>query len=316
MRPAIPLHPVTPRVTRSIARRGASDLLVIGVLVVGVASVGGLIVGAWNLMLGAQQFHLRDASLDGLPEVEGPVIGTEQAIRGRAIFFATCSTCHGATGRGVEGLGKDLVASAYCRGLGDDDLVAFIRAGRTAEDPKNTTRVAMPPSGGNPALSDGQVRDAVAYVRALQNRTRMPLLPPATSEHLMEVMLAMAPAPTPTTPGSATAAGASKYVDDEFETEDVAMGARLYAMSCVSCHGADGKGLPKLGKDLRDSAFVMGLDDDELITFLAKGRPTSDPLNTTKVDMPPRGGNPALNEDRLFQVVAYLRWLHKHPGEV
>jgi disulfide bond formation protein DsbB len=71
-----------------------------------------------------------------------------------------------------------------------------------------------------------------------------------------------------------------------------------------------------LGKDLRDSAFVMGLDDDELITFLAKGRPTSDPLNTTKVDMPPRGGNPALNEDRLFQVVAYLRWLHKHPGEV
>lgn len=248
------------------------------------------------------------------------MIAEDQAIRGRAIFLSTCSSCHGATGRGVTGLGKDLVASAYCRGLSDTDLLQFIKVGRAADDPKNTTKVAMPASGGNPALTDAQLSDAIAYVRALQNRDRMPLLPPATAEHVMETMMAMMPAPAPAATGADGSAegsgGASHYEDDEYETEDVAAGARYYAMSCVSCHGADANGLPSLGKSLRTSEFVKGLDDDALIEFLTKGRSTSDPLNTTKVDMPPRGGNPALNDDRLFQVVAYLRWLPKHPGEI
>ncbi len=285
-----------------------------------IASVGasGLVVGAWKLMHSAQAYHLRDASLDGLPAVDGPMVEVAQAERGRALFLTSCSSCHAATGRGVTGLGKDLVASAFCRGLGDAALLAFVRAGRAADDPKNTTKVAMPPSGGNPALTDAQVADTIAYLRCLQNRARMPVLVPATSEHIMEVMFAMMPAAPAAVAGTAsgsTAGGASRYEDDEYETADIEMGAKLYVMSCISCHGPDANGLPKLGKTLRASAFVDQLDDDQLIEFVMKGRSTSDPLNTTKVDMPPRGGNPALNEDRLFQVVAYLRWLHKHPGE-
>ncbi len=323
MRESLATNLNRPRNTRHFARRGVSDSIAISILAIAVIGVSGLVFGAWQLMDGAMQYHLRDSSLDGLPSVDGPVIEEGQAIRGRALFFSTCSTCHGATGRGVAGLGKDLVASAFCRGLTDADMAAFVRAGRAADDPRNTTKVAMPPSGGNPSITDSQLQDIVAYVRGLQNRDRMPVLPPATSEHLMEVMMAMMPAMPAAGSGgggaagdASSAGGASQYEDDEYETEDVAMGARYYAMSCVSCHGPDGRGLPKLGKDLRESQFVMGLDDDALIAFLMKGRPTSDPLNTTKVDMPPRGGNPALNEDRLFQVVAYLRWIHKNPGKI
>ena len=217
-------------------------------------------------------------------------------------------------GRGQPGLGKDLIKSVYCRSLPDGDLHAFIRKGRDANDPLNTTGVAMPPSGGNPALSDAQVNDIVAYVRALQNKNRMPALAPATPEHLMEVLMAMAPAPS--TVAAAGPNASSKYEDSEYETSDIASGAQLYAMSCISCHGADARGIAKLGKDLVVSTFVKDMTDDEaLIAFLSKGRSTSDPLNTTKVDMPPRGGNPALNDDRLFQVVAYLRWLQKNPGK-
>jgi disulfide bond formation protein DsbB len=69
--------------------------------------------------------------------------------------------------------------------------------------------------------------------------------------------------------------------------------------------------MPNLGKDLTASTFLKGLPDAEAILFLTKGRPSSDPLNTTKVDMPPRGGNPALKEQDLADIIAYLRTLQK-----
>lgn len=88
---------------------------------------------------------------------------------------------------------------------------------------------------------------------------------------------------------------------------DAAAGKDLYASSCVSCHGADAKGLPKLGKDLVDSEFLDGLSDADAVAFIKQGRTAADPENTTGVDMPPKGGNPALNDDDINDIVAYLR---------
>jgi disulfide bond formation protein DsbB len=64
-----------------------------------------------------------------------------------------------------------------------------------------------------------------------------------------------------------------------------------------------------LGKDLTASEFVKTNSDEALVKFLAQGRPSSDPANTTKVDMPPRGGNPALKDADLLNIAAYLRSL-------
>lgn len=100
-----------------------------------------------------------------------------------------------------------------------------------------------------------------------------------------------APAPTPTPRGSATAG------KDKFEG------------TCSACHGPDAKGKPGLGKDLTTSAFAMGKTDDELVAFVVHGRDPSDPLNTTGVAMPPRGGNPALTENDLYDIVAFVRTL-------
>ena len=297
----------------SRARRGATERLALGILAVACLAVAGLVYTARAAMISVQTWFLRDTSLDGLPPVDGAMLDITQATRGRAMFYATCSTCHAANGRGMTGLGKDLVASVYARTLPDADFHAFIRKGRDASDPLNTTGIAMPPSGGNPNLSDAQVDDVVAYVRALQNRDRMPTLPTVTPEHLFEVLMSMAPAPAASAEGSSAAN--TQYQDEEYESADIAAGAQLYVVSCISCHGADARGVAKLGKDLVASTFVRDMKDDEaLIAFLTKGRSTSDPLNTTKVDMPPRGGNPALNDDRLFQVISYLRWLQKQPG--
>ncbi|MCS6843016.1 MAG: cytochrome c [Caldilineales bacterium] len=84
-----------------------------------------------------------------------------------------------------------------------------------------------------------------------------------------------------------------------------------YFVTCAGCHGLDGKGVPGLGKDFTASEFVKSKSDQELVEFLKVGRPASDPLNTTGVDMPPKGGNPALTDQQLLDIVAYIRSLQK-----
>jgi disulfide bond formation protein DsbB len=88
-------------------------------------------------------------------------------------------------------------------------------------------------------------------------------------------------------------------------------GAALFKNTCSACHGPEGRGLPNLGKDLASSAFIHGQTDDQMVEFLKRGRGTDDPLNTTKVAMPPKGGNPALKDEDLRAIVAHLRDLQK-----
>jgi disulfide bond formation protein DsbB len=86
-------------------------------------------------------------------------------------------------------------------------------------------------------------------------------------------------------------------------------GKKLFSTSCASCHGPDAKGLPNLGKDLTASKFVDAQTDPALVDFIKKGRATDDPANTTGVAMPPKGGNPALTDEQIASIVAYLRTL-------
>jgi disulfide bond formation protein DsbB len=46
-------------------------------------------------------------------------------------------------------------------------MIAFIEVGRPVDDPENTTGIIMPPKGGNPALSDQDMADIVAYMRTI-----------------------------------------------------------------------------------------------------------------------------------------------------
>jgi mono/diheme cytochrome c family protein len=92
---------------------------------------------------------------------------------------------------------------------------------------------------------------------------------------------------------------------------DVEAGKELFAGTCSACHGPGGEGVPGLGKDMTTSEFIAGKTDDELVAFVKVGRDPSDPLNTTGVAMPPKGGNPALSDDDLYDIVAFIRTLHK-----
>jgi len=105
------------------------------------------------------------------------------------------------------------------------------------------------------------------------------------------------------------AAPSSGNTTVSYDPAAVSAGQTIFSSLCSACHGVDAHGLPNLGKDLVASEFVHGLTDEELLNFVKTGRPIWDPANTTGVDMPPRGGNPALTDEQLMDVIAYLRTL-------
>lgn len=92
---------------------------------------------------------------------------------------------------------------------------------------------------------------------------------------------------------------------------DPVAGKASYDKTCITCHGPDAKGMPNLGKDLTTSQFSKSKSDAELVDFIKIGRPASDPANEAGVDMPPRGGNPALTDQDLLNIVAFVRTLEQ-----
>src|SRR5262249_24615754 len=159
-------------------------------------------------------------------------------------------------------LGKDLTQSWFVASRTDDELRAFVAAGRTVNDSYNTTRVPMPPRGGHEELSDADLGDIITYVRGLQDPRRLPQLPPSAA--------ALAAAAPPTEEEKAKALVAAG--GDAELAEYIAHGTKVFAGTCSACHGKDAHGLAGLGKDLVHSTFCKSLDDDGLLAFIKRGR--------------------------------------------
>ena len=87
----------------------------------------------------------------------------------------------------------------------------------------------------------------------------------------------------------------------------VARGHAEFKKTCATCHGPEAEGRPRLGKNLHANEFVASQSDAELVEFIKIGRPASHPLNERGVDMPPKGGNPALTDEQIELIVAYMR---------
>lgn len=86
---------------------------------------------------------------------------------GKALFQSTCATCHGPNGEGVTNLGKDMRGNQWIAEQTDAELIAFLKIGRRARDPRNVTGIDMPPKGGNAALTDEDLAKIVQFLRTL-----------------------------------------------------------------------------------------------------------------------------------------------------
>ena len=86
---------------------------------------------------------------------------------GQQLYSRSCAACHGQTGEGVANLGTSLVENPFVDELNDTALLEFISIGRAANDPSNETGMPMPGKGGNPNLSNEDIRSIIVFIRSL-----------------------------------------------------------------------------------------------------------------------------------------------------
>ncbi|MBA4028360.1 MAG: hypothetical protein C0475_04390 [Planctomyces sp.] len=217
------------------------------------------------------------------------VTGVSPVALGRSTYAASCAVCHGPNGDGVHSLGKPLHNSAFIQEQADEQLFALIVDGRKPGAPGNTTGALMPGRGAR-NLKDGHINAVIAYLRTLQE----PGVPPVSMEPWNIV--------------GREGAGGQPIGAIEMKSH---AGYELFLASCAACHGKGAEGIEGLGLPLTTSGYVRGTGDADLVRFVKSGRASWDANNSTGIDMPPKGGNPAITDDQLQTIVEYIRAVQK-----
>lgn len=244
-----------------------------------------------------------------------PPLDMARVAAGHRLYSASCVACHGADGRGIPNLGKTLL-SGFAHDSSDEALKQMIIHGRNPGDPGHTSSLPMPPRGGRDDFSDSDIADVVTYLRSLQDPSRVTGPEPEVRVAVLddiepEPVATLTPAPASVETASqpvASATASENTVAHAFDPEAALRGKRVF-MNCMACHGKNAAGLANLGADLLHSKFVATSSDEELLAFVKKGRLASDPDSIMKLNMPAKGGNPALKDNQIQDVIAYVRSL-------
>jgi len=81
---------------------------------------------------------------------------------GKAVYSQTCFACHGTNGKGAIPGVADLTDAKGALSKSDEELIKSITEGLQTPG----AALAMPPLGGNPALTEADVKAVLAYLRA------------------------------------------------------------------------------------------------------------------------------------------------------
>ncbi len=80
-------------------------------------------------------------------------------------------------------------------------------------------------------------------------------------------------------------------------------GEAIYAQTCIACHGGDGKGVVPGAPNFTDKSGRLSKTDEHLMNSLMNGFQSPG----SPMAMPPKGGNSALTQGDLENVLKYLR---------
>ncbi|NNF92431.1 MAG: c-type cytochrome [Boseongicola sp.] len=81
---------------------------------------------------------------------------------GKAVYSQTCVACHGADGTGAIPGVTDLTKTDGALAKSDEELIGSITDGFQSPG----AALAMPAKGGNPALTESDIKTVLAYLRA------------------------------------------------------------------------------------------------------------------------------------------------------
>ncbi len=86
-------------------------------------------------------------------------------------------------------------------------------------------------------------------------------------------------------------------------TSKGATGKETYKKTCVACHAGDGKGAFPGTPNFTDSSGALSKSDDVLINHITNGFQSPG----SPMAMPPKGGNPNMDEKSIKAVLKYIR---------
>ncbi|HXH02014.1 MAG TPA: c-type cytochrome [Candidatus Competibacteraceae bacterium] len=189
---------------------------------------------------------------------------------GEEVFNGVCTSCHTPGVLNAPKVGDNAAWNPrFAKGL--DTLV------KNAVNGLNQ----MPPKGGNPALSDAEIRKAILY---MLDKSGIQVVAGGGTP----AAPATAPAAQPAQPAAAAPAGQPAAFD-------LTRGKQVYDSACAACHAAGVLQAPKLGDNAAWSPrFAQGLDT--LVNHAVNGFKA----------MPPKGGNPSLSDADVRNAVAYM----------
>lgn len=85
---------------------------------------------------------------------------------GHDLYITNCASCHATNLKGMPRQGSNLLRSKLVRDSDDGALTRFIIRGRTPNDPDSTMRLLMPQRGNNSKLTNDEISDIAAYLKA------------------------------------------------------------------------------------------------------------------------------------------------------
>jgi cytochrome c5 len=219
---------------------------------------------------------------------------------GKEIYDAVCTSCHATGVLDSPKFGDKAAWEARAAG-GLDALVASAAKGKGA----------MPAKGGDPSLSDAELRAVVLYMTKESGldlgsaepaapakeapKEEMKTKPKAEEAATADVIPAEAKAPeAPATPAAPAVAVAPVAAAAPTAVPSID-GKKVYDTACFACHASGVAGSPKLGdKEAWVARIATGMD--ALYTTALKG----------KGAMPPKGGNMSLPDADVKAAVDYM----------
>ena len=237
-------------------------------------------------VLGTSNVEAPAAAVAKVEENIKPVAAVEVALAdagpatektGEQVYNSVCMMCHSAGLMAAPKFG-DKAQWAPRIAQGYETLVSHAVNGIRS----------MPAKGGNPALTDGEVANAVAYMANASGASfaapasKAPAAAPAAEAEVVPTIAEKAAAATVSAPVVVAATSGKS-------------GEEVYKSVCMMCHAAGLMAAPKFGDKAQwEPRIAQGYNT--LVTHAVKGIR----------NMPAKGGNPSLSDDEVAGAVKYM----------